>query len=90
MKKATDRDVLPCMCCAHLSIEEYGTFEICPVCFWDDDNLQKKDPDRAGGTNALSLNQSRENYRIFGAVKEKFIKKVRPPRQEEIHEGNGR
>lgn len=32
-----------------------GTFEICAVCYWEDDNMQLENPDCSGEANALSL-----------------------------------
>jgi hypothetical protein len=34
-------------------------FEICPLCDWQDDNVQNADPDYAGGANEMSLNEYR-------------------------------
>lgn len=39
-----------------------GTYQVCPVCGWEDDKTQYKNPDLEGGANALSLNQTRERY----------------------------
>ena len=76
----------PCPCCGYLTIGEEppGTFEICPVCFWEDDNVQFEDPIYAGGANSVSLNQARENFRLFGAVSKEFVGQVRKPLPEEI------
>ena len=37
-----------CVCCGNYTINEEppGTFEICPVCFWEDDNVQFDNPDK--------------------------------------------
>jgi hypothetical protein len=37
-------------------------FEICPLCGWEDDDIQNDDPDYAGGANELSLNQYRSRW----------------------------
>ena len=61
-----------CPCCAHLTLEEAppGTYAICPVCFWEDDFVQFRDPDYEGGANGVSLAEARENFRAFGACSE--------------------
>jgi hypothetical protein len=64
--------------------EPPGTFEICPVCFWEDDNVQFEDPNYVGGANSVSLNQARENFKLFGAVSKEFVKQVRKPLPQEI------
>ncbi|MBX7067453.1 MAG: hypothetical protein K1X28_09495 [Parachlamydiales bacterium] len=75
-----------CPCCSYLTLKEKppGTFEICPVCFWEDDNVQFDDPDYEGGANDESLNKARNNFREFGASSKKYMKRVRKPRQEEV------
>ena len=74
-----------CPCCGYLTFFSVpnGTFEICPVCMWEDDNVQLDDPDYAGGANAISLNQARENFKKYGAAEERFIRFVRKPTSEE-------
>ena len=37
-------------------------FEICPICYWEDDDYQIENPDYAGGANDLSFNQAREEW----------------------------
>ncbi len=76
--------MLPCRCCGHLTIEEYNEFEICPVCYWEDDLLQSRVPDYIGGTNRVSLIQAKKNYADFGACDEHCLPHVREPFPEEI------
>ena len=52
----------PCPVCEKYIFEEYGSFDICPVCGWEDDNVQYEDRDFAGGANRLSANESRRLY----------------------------
>lgn len=74
-----------CPCCGNRTLEEEppGTFEICPVCFWEDDNVQFEDPDFRGGANVVSLNEARNNFVAFGASEERSRNNVRPPRPDE-------
>jgi hypothetical protein len=76
----------PCPCCGFLTLEEQppGTFEICPVCRWEDDNIQGSDPEYAGGANVVSLREARENFRTFGASQARFRDRVRDPTPEEV------
>lgn len=39
-----------------------GSYEICPVCGWEDDKAQYKDPNLKGGANKLSLKEYKEQY----------------------------
>jgi len=74
-----------CPCCGYLTFDEEpsGTFEICPVCRWEDDNVQFRDPTYEGGANAVSLEQARKNFATIGAIDKKSLKFVRKPLPDE-------
>lgn len=76
----------PCPCCSFLTLSEEpsGTFEICPVCGWEDDNVQFDDPDFDGGANEPSLNEAKVNFREFGASTEAQVGSVRKPLPTEL------
>ncbi len=76
----------PCPCCGYLTLSEEppGTFEICDVCGWEDDNTQFSDPEYSGGANRISLNQARHNFKTFGACSQEKRKDVRAPKQSEM------
>jgi hypothetical protein len=75
----------PCPCCGYLTLPEGppGTFFICPVCWWEDDDVQFADPASEGGANRVSLRDARLNYARIGASEPRFADQVRPPRPEE-------
>lgn len=70
-----------CPCCGYKTLEEQppGTFAICPICYWEDDNVQWDNPDSAGGANPVSLRQAQQNFLTFGACASEFIGHVRKP-----------
>jgi hypothetical protein len=70
-----------CPCCRFLTLEERGGFEICPVCYWEDDGQDDHDADtvRGGPNGGLSLTQARNNFAAFGAYEECCISAVRKP-----------
>ena len=76
----------PCPCCGNLTLDDAppGTFEICPVCYWEDDEFQYRNPQTPGGANKMSLDEARKNYRALGACSEDFVSQVRAPRSEEL------
>jgi len=76
----------PCPCCQNLTLSEQppGTYEVCPVCFWEDDAVQYEDVDYAGGANDVSLRMARENYHAFGACSEEHRSLVREPTADEV------
>lgn len=53
-----------CPCCNNVTLQAPppGTYEICPVCNWEDDEYQYNNPNFSGGANKLSLNEAK---RIF-------------------------
>jgi len=75
-----------CPCCGFLTLHERppGTFEICPVCNWEDDNIQAADPTLEGGANGISLSKARRNFKDFGAISRDALSRVRKPIPEEI------
>ncbi len=62
MRKKKKETLLPCDCCGSKVIRERAAFEICPVCGWEDDPAQARDPDLKGGANALSLAEARAKW----------------------------
>lgn len=75
-----------CPCCEYYTFDEQasGTFQICSVCYWEDDGVQLNDPTYRGGANVVSLNEARENFKKFGAIEERFKRFVRPPERDEL------
>ncbi len=68
-----------CPCCGYPTLKMRGSFETCPVCFWEDDGQDSHDADRVrGGPNAiLSLTAARENFARFAACELRFADNVR-------------
>lgn len=60
----------PCRCCGFLTLTDpaFGSYEICPVCCWEDDPVQNDDPTYRGGANHVSLKEARRNYVVHGAA----------------------
>jgi hypothetical protein len=74
-----------CPCCGYLTLDERGMYEICPVCFWEDDGQDDHDADRVrGGPNrGLSLSMARDNFARIGASEPRRLPLVRAPRSDE-------
>lgn len=53
-----------CPCCGYKTLREEppGTYEICSICFWEDDEIQFQDPDYEGGANEESLRQYQKAF----------------------------
>jgi hypothetical protein len=77
---------LRCPCCGFKTLSARGGYEICAVCFWEDDGQDDDDADEVlGGPNGdLSLTKGRANYRAFGASRKQDLPHVRAPLPEEV------
>jgi hypothetical protein len=53
-----------CPCCGYPTLGERGSFEICELCWWEDDGTDDEDAENIlGGPNlGLSLEQARSNF----------------------------
>jgi RNAse (barnase) inhibitor barstar len=71
----------PCPCCGYIVfLEPPGSYEICPICFWEDDALQLEYATTlAGGANGPTLAEAQENYRKLGVSEERLKPHVRTP-----------
>jgi len=74
-----------CPCCGYLTLRERGGFEICPVCFWQDDDV-------AAGReshNLVSLVQARQEFKAIGASDLLWTGEVREPTEDEKNVTSG-
>ena len=73
-------EAYPCPACGFLVFEEPpGSYEICPICFWEDDLVQLIWTDYAGGANDPSLIEAQRTFESIGAVEERLLPFVRKP-----------
>ena len=72
-----------CPCCDYDTLEkaERLNYEVCLICFWEDEPLQFEEPTYKGGSNGVSLIEARKNFAIFGACKKEMIKNGRKPNE---------
>ena len=75
-----------CPCCGYRTLTERGGYDICPVCFWEDDGQDDHDAAevRGGPNYELSLLKARENFKKIKACDAKSNASVRPPKVEEM------
>ncbi|MBM7569922.1 hypothetical protein JOC48_000391 [Aquibacillus albus] len=69
---------LTCPCCGYKTMDSDGHYDICPICFWEDDPFQKEDVYEAGA-NQIPLIEAQKNYLKYGACEKEFQKNVRKP-----------
>lgn len=51
-----------CPVCGKYEWKEIGAYEMCPVCGWEEDEIQEEYPDDFAGPNGMSLNEYKEKY----------------------------
>lgn len=70
-----------CPCCGYDTFIEKptGTYQICGICFWEDDPVQFEDLNFKGGANKVSLIQGQRNFEKFGACEKDMETNVREP-----------
>jgi len=77
----------PCLCCGYLTmVEPPGSFDICPICFWEDDYVQAKNPYYRGGANSESLIEAQVNFQTFGASNKGLVPHVRKPTPADVRD----
>lgn len=74
----------PCACCGSLTIHEPGDYELCPVCFWEDDPDQQQDAAFEFGANGYSLDFAKASYAATGSSHPSFRFRVRHPLPSEL------
>jgi hypothetical protein len=57
-----------CPCCDYFTLQGRGGYEICPVCYWEDDGQDLDRLDVVSGPNHITLRQARENFVRMGAA----------------------
>ena len=85
-KKAERNDLgqFACPCCGFITVQEQGRFDLCEVCFWEDDALQSSQPDYADGANVPCLLEAIENFWSYSACERESLSFVRLPKIEEF------
>lgn len=73
--------LLPCPCCGYPTLTELDAYELCPVCFGEDDPHQSQDATFALVANGTSLIEAQRTYLRIGAMHPVFVKKVRRPKR---------
>jgi cysteine-rich CPCC protein len=82
---------LPCPCCGYLMFgAPPGSDDHCKICFWQDDVVQLRFPNFAGGANKPSLMEAQRNFAEFGAKEIRHLQNVRPTTAEDIRDRDWR
>lgn len=61
-----------CPCCGYKTLEDEHEYDICPICFWEDDLFQFQNVDLLGA-NPVSLREVQQNFIKSGACEINMI-----------------
>jgi hypothetical protein len=67
-----------CPACDYFTLPTRAQYDICPVCFWEDDGMDIDRLDQISGPNHLTLREARRNFREIGACAATYIEQVLP------------
>ena len=78
-----------CPCCGYKTLDEEppDMYDICEICFWEDDGYQYKHPDE-DGANYISFREAQQNFEKIGAKGERSLLHVRKPKKSDIKDLN--
>ena len=57
-----------CPCCDYFSLHKRAAYDICPVCYWEDDGQGLGQLDEVSGPNHITLREGRDNFARCGAA----------------------
>ena len=77
----------PCPACGYRTLPARCDWDICPVCFWEDDVVETE-RDQRSPANHMLLSEGQANFMVFGAVAPEMKKYVRPPLSHESRDPN--
>lgn len=67
-----------CPCCGYRTLPERGAYDLCPVCWWEDDAAET-DAESLIGPNGTTLAEGQRLYQRYGASVLHGVHQVRPP-----------
>ena len=81
-----ENGLFACPCCGYATLDEVAGYDICHICFWEDDG--QDDPTEnvyRGGPNRVSFAEGRKNFLTFGSAEAKDNEHVRKPNEKDIN-----
>ncbi|MDB4921283.1 CPCC family cysteine-rich protein [Mucilaginibacter sp.] len=75
--KGKGRKLLPCVCCGYKTLQGIG-WEICAVCFWEDDGVTELN--KMSGPNHMTLFEAKQNFNNFGLSRDGYQSYCDPDR----------
>lgn len=75
-----------CPCCGFRTLPDSGAYDLCPVCWWEDDGLHDDDVASVGGPNGKTLAEGQRLYEGYGASDLSGLRRVRAPEPDEARD----
>ena len=77
-----------CIVCGYKTLDSKTDWDICPICFWEDDVLllDGDDDDRSPANGEMLVSTAQINYRTCGAADPADLEHVRSADGEELSE----
>ena len=69
--KGEVEDFEKCPCCGYKTLTERRAWDICEVCYWEDDIVENLDIESAA--NRMTLRQAKENFKKIGACEARLL-----------------
>lgn len=74
-----------CPCCGYITLPERGAYDLCPVCWWEDDDAET-DAESLDGPNGKTLAEGQRLYERYGASDLNGVRQVRLPEPDEARD----
>ena len=74
-----------CFVCGYMTLDERCDWDICPVCYWEDDVLVIDEQDTSSPANkGMMVSEAQANFALFGASTESRKDHCRTPKSDEL------
>lgn len=67
-----------CIICGYKTLDSRCDYDICPVCFWEDDVLFAGE-DKTSSANGMKISEAQASFARIGAISNEHVENVREP-----------
>ncbi|MFB9845542.1 CPCC family cysteine-rich protein [Mucilaginibacter ginsenosidivorans] len=68
--------LISCPCCGYKTLPTRSEYDICMVCYWEDDGLSGSDANRYSSVNKMTLDDVKRNFENLGVIAVEFLRHV--------------